>query len=150
VEPNWTGRYKVEDIMEVGCPKCGARPHKWCDRSGDKLSRRGKELLAAGTPPHHQERMWIRQGHLVAEFPSLLARQRPGRWDESAPRPGKSAPRRPNGRADRAARRACQPCANERAYRTRLNAPGYPVDFPCRHPAAALWQPDATWMVRSK
>ena len=39
--------------------------------------------------------MWTRQGHAEREFPSLLAKQRPGCWDEGMPRTGK--PSRPAG-----------------------------------------------------
>ena len=126
----WQQRYKCEQILEVGCPRCGAKPHKWCDRAGDKLSKFGQRLLKAGTPPSHQERMWVRQGHAEHEFPALLAKQRPGCWDEAMKRTGKPAAR--------AARGGCGPCSRERAIRAELNAPGFPVDFPCRHPAARM------------
>jgi hypothetical protein len=126
---HWPGRYKCEQILEVACPKCGARPHQWCDRTGEKLTRRGTEQRNAGTPPSHTERMWSRQGHEPHEFPGLLARQKPGRWDEPAP------PRRP----PRAVREAqCRPCARERAIRVALGSPLFPADFPCKHPAAQL------------
>jgi hypothetical protein len=126
---HWQSRFKAEEILEVGCPKCGAKPHQWCDRAADKLSKRGQELRKAGTPPSHTERMWIRQGHAEHEFPALLARQRPG-WDESAPKPGKPA-RRPGAPA---ARSGCTPCAAERKFREWLRSPLFPPDFPCRHP----------------
>ena len=90
---HWQSRFKCEQILEVGCPRCGAKPHAWCDRAADKLSKRGHQLLKAGTPPSHQERMWTRQGHAEREFPALLAKQRPGCWDEGMPRTGK--PSRP-------------------------------------------------------
>ena len=124
----WQQRYKTEQILEVGCPKCSAPPHKWCDRADEKLSKQGMALLKAGTPPSHQERMWIRQGHAEHEFPALLAKQRPG-WAESAPSAGKPV-RRP------AVRGGCTACARERAIRAGLQAPGFPVDFECRHPGA--------------
>lgn len=68
-------RFKTEQILEVSCPKCGAGHGQWCDRSRDRLKRRGAALRAQGTPPSHQERMWARQGHDESEFPALLARQ---------------------------------------------------------------------------
>jgi len=125
---HWQGRVKCEEILEVSCPKCGAKPHAWCDRTGDKLNKHGQALLKAGTPPSHQERMWIRQGHAEHELPGLRAKQRPG-WDEDKPGPGK-----PAGRS--AARGGCTPCAAERKVRERLNSPLFPVDFPCRHPGS--------------
>lgn len=123
---HWQSRFKCEQILEVGCPKCGALPHKWCDRSADKLSGEGRRLLKAGTPPSHQERMWTRQGHAPHEFPGLLAKQRPG-WDED--KPGKPARRS-------AARGECTPCAAERKVREGLSSLLFPVDFPCRHPGS--------------
>jgi hypothetical protein len=66
---HWGGRYKTEEIMEVGCPKCGARPHEFCARRGSTL-----------TPRSHQERMWLRQGHDPKEFARLRARVRPGSY----------------------------------------------------------------------
>lgn len=123
---HWPGRFKCEEILAVGCPKCGALPHKWCDRAGDKLSKQGLALLKAGTPPSHQERMWMRQGHSEHEMPALLARQKPGLWDEAAGRPGQ-----PAGRP--APRGGCTPCATERKIREGLRSPLFPVDFPCRH-----------------
>ena len=122
---HWQGRVKCEQILEVGCPKCGAKPHQWCVRDGDKLSKQGRQLLKAGTPPSHQERMWTRQGHAPHEFPALLAKQRPGCWDDSMKRTGKPGAR---------ARGGCTPCATERKTREALNSPLFPVDFPCRHP----------------
>ena len=120
----WQQRYKTEQILEVGCPKCSAPPHKWCDRDGDKLSKHGRALLKAGTPPSHQERMWTRQGHAPHEFPGLLAKQRPGCWDEAMKRTGRPP----------AVRGGCTPCATERKERGRLKSPLFPVDFPCPHP----------------
>jgi hypothetical protein len=120
----WQQRYKTEQILEVDCPRCGARPHKWCDRAGDKLSKLGQRLLKAGTPPSHQERMWTRQGHAEHEFPALLAKQRPGCWDETVKRSGRPS----------AARGGCTACASERKTRTALNSPLFPANFPCRHP----------------
>ena len=35
--------------------------------------------------------MWTRQGHAEHEFPALLAKQRPGCWDEAMKRTGKPA-----------------------------------------------------------
>ncbi len=122
---HWQSRFKCEQILEVGCPKCSAPPHKWCDRDGDKLSKQGRALLKAGTPPSHQERMWTRQGHAPHEFPALLAKQRPGGWDEAMKRTGKPGTR---------ARGGCTPCATERKERERLKSPLFPVDFPCPHP----------------
>ena len=124
----WQQRYKCEQILEVGCPRCGAPPHKWCNRDGDNLSKHGMALLKAGTPPSHQERMWTRQGHAEHEFPALLAKQRPGCWDEAMKRTG-------NPSARPAARGGCGPCSRERAIRAENRWPGFPVDFPCRHPA---------------
>ena len=124
----WQQRYKTEQILEVGCPKCGAAPHKWCVRDGEKLSRRGQSLTKAGTPPSHQERMWIRQGHAEHEIPGLIAKQHPG-WDEDKPKAGKRAVRS-------AARGGCTPCASERAIRASQQFPGFPVDFPCPHPVS--------------
>ena len=121
----WQQRYKTEQILEVGCPKCGAKPHAWCDRAGDKLSKHGQALLRAGTPPSHQERMWVRQGHAPHEFPALLAKQRPGRWDEPMSRTGKPGTRAAGG---------CSACAAERKVREKMASPTFPVDFPCRHP----------------
>ena len=92
-QPNtghWQARPKTEQILEVSCPKCGAKPHEWCDRAGDRLTPRGQALRKEGTPPSHEERMWSRQGHEPTKFPVLKAKQRPGRWDESKPRAGKS------------------------------------------------------------
>lgn len=127
---HWQSRFKTEQILEVSCPKCGAAPHAWCDRTGDKLSKRGAALARAGTPPSHQERMWVRQGHAVHEFPGLLARQVPG-WDECAARPGGTvaAMREP-------ARGNCGACARERAIRAQLASAVFPVGFPCRHPGS--------------
>ena len=125
----WQQRYKCEEILEVSCPKCGAEPHKWCDRADEKLSKRGRALLGSGTPPSHQERMWRRQGHADHEFAALLAKQRPGLWDESVPRSGKPASR-PSPRG------GCTPCATERKIREGLRSPLFPADFPCRHPQA--------------
>ncbi len=128
----WQQRYKVEQILEVRCPECGAKPHQWCDRSGDKLSRRGRALERAGTPPSHQQRMWLRQGHAEHEFPALLARQRPG-WDETGRLPA-------GGSYDGVmARQGCGPCEAERKVRAKLNSPAFPLDFPCRHPRPASW-----------
>ena len=124
---HWQSRFKCEQILEVGCPKCSARPHEWCDRDGDRLSRQGRALLKAGTPPSHQERMWTRQGHAEHEFPGLLAKQRPGCWDGPMKRTGKPLVR---------ARGGCTPCATERKVRENLKSPLFPVDFPCRHPGA--------------
>ena len=111
-------RYRIEQLLEVSCPKCGARPRDWCDRTDGELTQRGRELLKAGTPPSHQERMWARQGHDERELPVLLARQRPG-WDETVTRAGEPRRRRVARRA--AADPAC--------------IPGYPrryqADRPC-------------------
>jgi hypothetical protein len=125
----WQQRYKVEQLTEVSCPKCGARPGEWCDRGGERLSKHGQSLRKAGTPPSHQERMWTRQGHAEHEFPGLLAKQRPGLWDETVVRPGKPA-------AHSGGRVGCGPCGRERAIRAGLADPDFPVDFPCMHPAA--------------
>ena len=122
---HWQGRVKCEQILEVGCPKCGAKPHAWCDRSSERLSKHGQALRKAGTPPSHQERMWVRQGHAEHELPGLIARQRPG-WDEGMPRTGKPG--------TAAARGGCTPCTAERKVREGLKSPLFPVDFPCRHP----------------
>ena len=122
----WNQRYKTEQLLEVRCPKCGAGPQKWCDRTADELSKHGRALLKAGTPPSHQERLWTRQGHAEHELPGLLARQRPG-WDETAPGKGKPRP---------VARGGCGPCSRERAIRAGPADPNFPVDFPCLHPAA--------------
>ena len=88
---HWTSRFKTEEILEVHCPKCHAKPQEWCDRDGEKLGRRARAMARAGTPPSHQERMWLRQGHEEREFPALLAKQKPGwepRWAGScAPSP---------------------------------------------------------------
>ena len=127
--PHWPSRFKTEQLLEVGCPKCDASPGRWCNRAGDKLSKQGMALLKAGTPPSHQERMWTRQGHALHEFPALLAKQRPGLWDEGMTPAGKP-PSRP------AARGGCTPCATERRTREALKSPLFPVDFPCLHPAA--------------
>jgi hypothetical protein len=124
---HWTSRFRTEEILEVECPKCGALPHKWCNREGEKLGRRARAMLKAGTPPSHQERMWLRQGHDEREFPALLARQRPG-WEESAPRagiPGKGS------LSVVPSQGGCGPCARERILRQGL--PGFPLDFSCRH-----------------
>ena len=125
---HWQGRVKCEEILEVGCPDCGAKPGQWCDRTGDKLSRQGQQLAKAGTPPSHQDRMWIRQGHAEHELPGLRAKQRPG-WDEDKPGSGK-----PAGRS--AARGGCTACAAERKVREGMSSPLFPVDFPCRHPGS--------------
>jgi hypothetical protein len=127
--PHWPSRFKTEQLLEVGCPKCDASPGRWCNRAGDKLSKQGMALLKAGTPPSHQERMWTRQGHAPHEFPALLAKQRPGLWDESMTPAGKPSSRP-------AARGGCTPCATERRTREALKSPLFPVDFPCLHPAA--------------
>ena len=125
---HWQGRVKCEEILEVGCPKCGAKPHAWCDRAGEKLSKQGQQLTKAGTPPSHQERMWVRQGHAEHELPGLRAKQRTG-WDEDKPAAGRRAARSgPRG--------GCTPCASERKVREALNSPLFPVDFPCRHPGS--------------
>jgi endogenous inhibitor of DNA gyrase (YacG/DUF329 family) len=121
-------RYKFEEILGVECPKCGAKPQEWCDRSGDKLGRRARAMLRAGTPPSHQERMWSRQGHDESEFPALLARQKPGWENGGVALSGKSSPRNPGPRG------GCTPCATEREERRKLNLPGFPLDFPCNHP----------------
>ena len=121
----WQQRYKTEQILEVGCPRCDARPHQWCDRDGDKLSKQGTVKAKAGTPPSHQERLWTRQGHAEHELPGLTAKQRPG-WDEGMPRTGKPG--------TAAARGRCTPCTAERKVREALDSPLFPVDFPCRHP----------------
>jgi endogenous inhibitor of DNA gyrase (YacG/DUF329 family) len=110
-------RYRIEQLLEVSCPKCGARPQDWCDRTDGELSQRGRELLRAGTPPSHQERMWARQGHDERELPVLLARQRPG-WDETVTQAGK--PRR------RVARRGVADPACIPGYPRR-----YQADRPC-------------------
>ena len=122
---HWQGRVKCEQILEVGCPKCGAKPHAWCDRAGERLSKHGQALRKAGTPPSHQERMWVRQGHAEHELPGLVARQRPG-WDEGMPRTGKPG--------TAAVRGGCTPCTAERKVREALNSPLFPAGFPCRHP----------------
>ena len=120
----WQQRYKTEQLLEVGCPKCGAKPGQWCDRAADKLSKRGTQLRKAGTPPSHQERMWVRQGHAEHEFPGLLAKQRPGWCDGAMKQTGKPT----------TARGVCGPCSRERAIRAEKGWAGFPVDFPCRHP----------------
>lgn len=122
---HWQSRFKTEQILEVSCPKCGAAPQKWCDRAGEKLSRAGAALRRAGTPPSHQERMWLRQGHDPREFPALLARQRPGLWDEPAPPAAAVVP---------GPRPGCTPCARERVLRSELACAAFPLEFPCRHP----------------
>lgn len=93
--------FRAEQILEVPCPKCGAGAHQFCNRRRDKLSRQGKALAAAGTPPSHQERMWLRQGHSEEEFPALRAGIQPGDYpargvnggqgslfDRTIPKPG--------------------------------------------------------------
>ena len=122
----WQQRYNTEQILEMGCPKCGALPQKWCDRADERLSKHGQALRKAGTPPSHQERMWVRQGHAEHEFPALLAKQRPGCWDEPMSPAGKPV----------AVRGGCTPCMTERKTREALNSPLFPADFPCRHPGA--------------
>ena len=125
----WQNRYKTEQLLEVHCPKCRAKPQEWCDRDGEKLGRRARAMARAGTPPSHQERMWLRQGHEEREFPALLAKQKPG-WEESATRTGKPA----RGTLSLVrSRGGCGPCATERELRRELNLPGFPLDFPCRH-----------------
>jgi hypothetical protein len=84
---HWQGRYKTEEILEVGCPRCGSLPHRFCDRSGDRLTRRGEMLRRQGIPPSHQERMWLRQGHDLAELAGLRVAIRPGRYAESRTSP---------------------------------------------------------------
>jgi hypothetical protein len=135
-------RYKTEQILQVECPKCHAGPQEWCDRSADKLSRRGKALRNAGTPPSHQERMWSRQGHDESEFPALLARQKPGWEDGNMSRSGKSSSRHPGPRG------GCTPCATEREELRKLNLPAFPLDFPCRHPQAADIPPPSPFPQR--
>lgn len=71
-------RFRAEEILEVACPKCGVAPGRFCNRRGDKLSKQGKVLAASGTPPSHQERMWLRQGHSEEDFPALRAGIKPG------------------------------------------------------------------------
>jgi len=126
---HWQSRFKCEQILEVACPKCGAASHKWCDRAGEKLSKHGQALRKAGTPPSHQERMWSRQGHAEHEFPALLARQRPGLWDEPPPRTVPAV-------AAAFVRTDCGPCKRERAIRADLRSAAFPVDFECKHPPA--------------
>ena len=71
-------RFRTEQILEVACPKCAAVPGRFCDRKGERLSAGGRRLRAEGSPPSHQERMWLRQGHDPAEFDALRGRQVPG------------------------------------------------------------------------
>lgn len=96
--------FRTEQILEIECPECGAKPGRFCDRKGDWLSREGRRLLAEGTPPSHTERMWLRQGHLESEFGEMRAKNsQPGSyqakstkrggvtgigWDASPARPG--------------------------------------------------------------
>lgn len=71
---------KVEQILEVDCPKCGARASTFCDRTGDKLRGQGKWLASQGMPPSHTERMWLRQGHDPLDFGELRQGLKPGRY----------------------------------------------------------------------
>lgn len=135
---HWQSRYRCEEILEVPCPRCGAWPHAWCDRTGDRLSKRGQALARAGTPPSHQERMWLRQGHDESEFPALLARQRPGEWEDD---------RMPQQPPLAGSPGSCTPCKTERKTRAALNSPAFPVDFPCRHPQPETW-PVPSYPVR--
>ena len=72
--------FRTEEILDVACPRCGAAPGKFCDRKGERLSAGGRRLRAEGTPPSHQERMWLRQGHDPADFDSLRGKQKPGEY----------------------------------------------------------------------
>ena len=49
----WQQRYKCEQILEVGCPRCGALPHKWCNRDGEQAQWRagGSQGRDAAEPP---------------------------------------------------------------------------------------------------
>jgi len=96
----WEGRYKTEEILEVGCPRCGVLPGQFCDRDGERLRGRAAELRSQGTPPSHQERMWIRQGHTVADLGRLRARSQPVRYDRPRPRPPAAAGRDSRPRCD--------------------------------------------------
>ena len=122
---HWQSRFKCEQILEVGCPRCGAKPHKWCDRNGDRLSKHGRALLKAGTPPSHQERMWTRQGHASTSYRGCLPSSGPDGGMSGCHEQASRGRGRPGG---------CTPCAAERKTREALNSPLFPVDFPCRHP----------------
>lgn len=76
-EPAFARRFRTEEILEVHCPKCGARPHDFCNRDQDRLSAVGRSLRSRGTPPSHTERLWLRQGHDPSEFAAMRAKIRP-------------------------------------------------------------------------
>jgi hypothetical protein len=115
----WSGRYRAEQILEVGCPRCGRPAGQFCNRDFDKLSRHGRELRAAGTPPSHQERMWLRQGHDPSEFDALRAGIKPGDY------PHKRAGHGPVRVIDAGSLVACGPDQPPRVRR-------YTGELPCR------------------
>lgn len=68
---HWSNRPTTEQVMEVWCLVCQAPPGQFCDRSRDWTPSTPDELAkaAAGTPPSHIERLWLRQGHDPAGLP---------------------------------------------------------------------------------
>jgi hypothetical protein len=60
-------------ILEVGCPVCGAKPGEPCSRTGRSYRTRNggrwvtrtRALRDGEIPPSHQQRMWLRQGHTL-------------------------------------------------------------------------------------
>lgn len=118
-------RPRIEDILEVRCPVCLVPPTAFCRRAVREFrASTDKALAAAGTPPSHIERLWLRQGHGPADFPALRAglgsvppRRKlrvslsPGRGARPAARefwPGLSLPR---DAAERELARRCAPAS---------------------------------------
>jgi hypothetical protein len=59
---HYYSRPRHRDMLDVACPRCGAPPGQWCDRSDwHPVSPHDLALLAAGTPRSHVQRLWLRQ-----------------------------------------------------------------------------------------
>lgn len=77
-----SNRPRGEEILEVTCPRCHAKPFEYCDRDPGEFRRNRAEILARmaeGVRPSHRERLLYRQGHTFAEIADIMAGNRPGR-----------------------------------------------------------------------
>jgi hypothetical protein len=75
--PHCSNRPKVEEIIQVECLRCAARPGQWCPRGPGEFTRSEDQArAAAGTAPSHDERKWLAQGHTPEKIAEMAAARR--------------------------------------------------------------------------
>jgi hypothetical protein len=90
-------RPRLREILSVACPRCGAPPWQWCDRSDWKpRSAYEKRLAAEGTPRSHRERFYLAQNGDAEREPgtkTVDTAKIPADFDTRAPCPRCHAPK---------------------------------------------------------